>query len=40
MDILKLIKLCEEPSYKVPQGLTREERRMWAKSVYESQKKK
>jgi len=34
-DIDHLVELTKEPSYKMPSGLTREQRREWAKSVLE-----
>lgn len=35
MDIEKLIQLTKEPSFRMPSGLTREERRKWAKDIKE-----
>ena len=35
MDIEKLIQLTKEPSFRIPSGLTREERRKWAKDIKE-----
>lgn len=32
-ELLRLIELTKEPFYRLPQGLTREERRAWMKQV-------
>ncbi|HCH8414773.1 TPA: hypothetical protein NNQ18_004583 [Salmonella enterica] len=34
-DIERLVELTKEPSYKMPSGMTREERRAWARSILE-----
>ena len=38
VDIQHLITLTEQKSYRMPSGLTREERRAWAKSKQKIQK--
>lgn len=35
MNIERLIKLTKEPSFRIPSGLTREERRKWSKDIEE-----
>ena len=37
--VKRLISLCDEPSVKMPTGMTREERRAWAKQAQKTLEK-